>query len=104
MKTEASICPDCGRNSEFILHADGCPQFGREVDEFLKEYDAEIASWPEGARKQLEGLNVMHSLLFGKLLRARNALQKILNYPLHSAKAMQHVAREALNQPGIKPE
>jgi hypothetical protein len=66
--SQYSICPDCGRNSEFILHEEGCPQFGKEVEEFIEKHDAEIASWPEGARQALEDLNAMHSLLFKKWL------------------------------------
>ena len=76
MKPESTICPDCGRNSEFILHEDGCPRFGREVREFIEHHDAEIASWPAEARTQLEQLNAMHSHLFGRWLRMRVLLQK----------------------------
>ncbi len=67
-KMNYSICPDCGRNSEFILHEEGCPQFGREVEEFIEKHDAEIDSWPESAKQAIEDLNAMHSLLFKKWL------------------------------------
>ena len=66
-----SICHDCGRNSEFILHEDGCPAFGREVDEFIAKYEAEIASWPASARDTLNQLNDMHGLLFRKWFALR---------------------------------
>lgn len=69
--SEPSICPDCGRNTEFILHEDACPQFGKEVEEFLAKHDAEIATWPPAARQQLEYLNAMQAHLFGKNLRLR---------------------------------
>lgn len=73
--SEPTICADCGRNTEFILHEEGCPEFGREVEQFMKDHQAEIDSWPAGARQAIARLNTMHSVLFGKLLRHQVALQ-----------------------------
>ena len=72
-----TICPDCGENiAEFLLHKDNCPQFGKEVQEFIEAYDAEIGTWPEKAREQLDRLNTMHSFLFGKLFRTEILLKE----------------------------
>lgn len=53
-----------------------------EIDEFIKNYEvehaAEVATWPESARKDLEDMTAMNSNLFGKLIRARHAIQKHL--------------------------
>lgn len=76
--SDPTICPDCGAKvAEFVLHEDGCPKFGQEIEEFIAQHDAEIATWPAAAREQLDRLNVMQACLFGKTLRQREEIKRL---------------------------
>lgn len=80
MSESYSICPDCGANvAEFVLHKDNCPKFGQELTEFLERREAEIASWPESAREELQNLSRMQAALFGRQMRLRRLLASLVS-------------------------
>ena len=46
------------------------------IEAFTREHDAEVASWPEGPRKALMGLQLLNTNLFSRWLRIQTRTRR----------------------------
>lgn len=54
-----------------------CHQMHPEaIDAIVREHDAEVASWPEGARRAVSGFSHLNTNLFSRWLRLQTRCQK----------------------------